>query len=104
MPFIFEQNNGIGILKFYGDLTSDSAHMVKKVFFVALSNADQLIVDIKDVSKIGDFFTDQIYLVKKISKRLKKKFTMVNFPAEIFEKIEAAKMSDENKEVEISQF
>jgi anti-anti-sigma regulatory factor len=88
MSFNFEQLNGIGVLKLYGDHTFRNAANVKKAFFVALSNSEHLIVDFKDVSKIDDFFMDQVSSLRNISRKSKKKLTIINFHPALIEKKE----------------
>lgn len=86
MSFNFEELNGIGVLKLCGEYTCRHAANVKKAFFVALSNSEHLIVDFKDVSKIDDFFVDQVSSLRKISRKARKKLTIINFRPAVFEK------------------
>lgn len=88
MSYDFEQFKGIGVLKLFGDYTCRNAANVKKAFFVALSNSEHLIVDFEGVSKIDDFFVDQVSSLRKISRKSRKKLTIINFRPAIFEKKE----------------
>lgn len=92
MTFTFEKNNSVGILKLYGDFTARNASNVKKAFFVGLSNSEHLVLDLQGVSKIDDYFADQIFSLKKISTRHKKRLTIFNLHPAVFHKKEELKI------------
>ena len=102
MSFNFEQLNGFGILKLYGDYTARNAASVIKAFFVGLDNSEHLIMDFKEVSKIDGFFIDQFYSLKNISRRLKKKLTIINFHPAIFDKKEEQPEQQEHYKEKLS--
>jgi anti-anti-sigma regulatory factor len=101
MPFTFEESNSVGVLKLYGDFTARNASNVKKAFFVGLSNSEHLVMDLKGVSKIDDFFMDQIFSLKKISTKHKKRLTIINLHPGIFEKKEERNIDGDDREVSI---
>jgi len=78
MFFNFEQHNGFGVLKLFGNFTSGNAAKLKKAFFVGLSNSEHLIMDFKGVAETDDFFAEQILSLMKISGKAKKKLTIIN--------------------------
>ncbi len=79
MFFSFQQHNGFGVLKLFGDFTSRNASKLKKAFIVGLSNSEHLIMDFRGISKIDDLFMKEIASLKEISVRAEKKLTIINF-------------------------
>jgi anti-anti-sigma regulatory factor len=102
MSFNFEQFNGIGILKLSGDFTCRNASKILKALFVGLGNSEHLIIDFRDVSKIDDFFVDQIFLLKKICRRSGKKLTIINLHPAIFEQEEEQSKPQEQYQAKVS--
>ncbi|MGD0282036.1 MAG: STAS domain-containing protein [Dissulfurispiraceae bacterium] len=102
MSFNFEQFNDIGILKLYGDFTSRNAAIIIKAFFVGLGNSEHLIMDFRYVSKIDDFFVDQIFSLKKISRRSSKKLTIINLHPAIYEKHAEQSQRQEQYQAKVS--
>ena len=62
MNFSFEQQGYIGILKFYGELTSKRENELTEALMLSLDNTDNLIVNLQNVS-----FSKCTYLIPILS-------------------------------------
>lgn len=88
LKFQFEQYNGTGVLRLQGNLTSHRADELREALLMSVDNSDHLMLNFEKVTRIDNFCVEQIKTIKRISKRLNKRFTMVSLNSDLMDMID----------------
>jgi anti-anti-sigma factor len=93
MNFNFEKTGTLGLLTFDGELTEERSDRLKEALMVSLDNAEHVVVNFENVTKI-DFICVQLFCqALKKAKRLKRHLTLTGMQEDAYKKIEEAGMT-----------
>lgn len=88
LNFRFEKSNGLGLLTFDGELTTECADRVKEALMIALENAEHIVVNLDKLTKIDPICIHLLCMAYRKSKRLKKWLSLICTHPETHKKLE----------------
>jgi anti-anti-sigma factor len=88
MDFRFEKAGELGFLIFDGDLTEENASNLKEALLVSLDNADHLVINFENVTKIDRFCLRLFCKACKKSEKLGKRLTFTGISHEMCKRVE----------------
>jgi anti-anti-sigma regulatory factor len=88
LNFNFEKSGDLGLLIFDGELTEERISRLKEALMISMHNAEHVVVDFKQVTKIDPVCISLFSLLCKKSKKLKKRLTLIGMQPETYKQME----------------